>query len=150
MSDIHEQSKLLRRAMQLNGTFSALSGLVFLAFSEQLASFQGLELTAAPQIAETGMTLLAFAVFLFVSAHVFREKRILLLLSGVIAVALDVLWVAASAYSIAAGTPPMNLAGKWTTVILAVLVLDFAIFQCLGLRRIWKPVRSTGARAEVS
>jgi hypothetical protein len=122
--------------MQLNGAFSTLSGLVFVAFSQQLAAFQGLGAGAAAQITETGIGLLGFAAFLFASARFLREKRVPLLLTGAIAVTMDILWVASSAYTIAAGVPSMNLAGKWMTVILAVFVLDFAVFQFLGLKRV--------------
>jgi hypothetical protein len=144
MSDLRSKSKLLRRAMQLNGVFSTLSGLVFMAFSAQLAAFQGLEASAAPKLIEGGVVLLGFAAFLFAGAHFFREMRTPLLVSGAFAVALDLLYVANNAYALAAGVPSMNLAGKWTTVILAVLVLDFAVLQFLGLKRIWQRVPDAG------
>lgn len=137
MSNTALDSGLLRKAMQFNGIFSTLSALVCLLFTQGVATFMGFGSEGVERVASQGVTLLIFAAFLFATSSGFtKNKRTLLLVCGSVAVLLDVVWVVGSANVLVTGVMPLSTPGKWGVAVTAVFVLDFAIFQSLGLRRI--------------
>ncbi len=137
MPDIMSDSRLLRKSMQFNAVFSLLSALTCLFFSEGVAVFIGLGADAGPEIIGLGISLLIFAGFLFAaSSERSAGKQQFLVRAGAIIIVLDILWVVSSAYVLLRALMPLNLVGQWTVAIIALLVLDFAILQSLGLRRV--------------
>ncbi|MCP4422934.1 MAG: hypothetical protein GY803_00435 [Chloroflexi bacterium] len=120
---------ILRRAIQSNGAFSGLSGLVFALGGKAVAAFIGLDSSAV--LTGLGIVLILYAVDLFwVASRPEIDRRL-----GWTAVILDIVWVVGSYAILLAGWPPLTLAGKWTIALLAEVVGVFAIWQYIGLRR---------------
>lgn len=127
----HTQDRFstLRRAIQSNGAFSALSGLVLALGGKTVAAFIGLESSAI--LTGLGIVLMVYAVDLFwVASRPEIDRRL-----GWTAVILDVAWVVASYAILLIGWPSLTVAGKWTIALLAEAVGIFAIWQYVGLRR---------------
>lgn len=116
---------LLRRALQANVVFSTLCGLAWVAGGEALGRWFGREVSMAAD----GFGLLVFAALLAVLAS--RERIPAPL--AVIVVVLDVLWAADAFAKVASGT--FSTAGAWTMGLIALLVVDFAVVQALGIRQ---------------
>ena len=119
----------LRRAMQSNGAFSGVSGLVLALGGKSVAAFIGLDSPAV--LTGLGIVLILFAVDLFWAASRPEIARWM----GWTAVILDVVWVVGSYAIILIGWPSLSVAGKWTVALLAEAVGVFAIWQAIGLRR---------------
>jgi hypothetical protein len=128
-------SRLLHRTLRGNAIFSIISGAACLADSGPIGAFLGLG-SAAP-IAILGAVLLVYAaILLWDTARAPISRR-----TAWIAIALDIDWVIGSILLVAFDPVGLTLAGKWAILILADLVLAFAVAQYVGLRR----ARSSGA-----
>ncbi len=139
MSTIAVNDSLLRKSMKFNGVFSGLSGAAFLLFSQGLAVFMGLGADGAVQNISLGASLLFFAGFLLLtSSNWTQEKRRILIFSGEIAILLDVLWVLGTVAVLLGDFFPLSVGAKWMFAIIGIFVLDFAIFQAVGLWRVLK------------
>ncbi len=137
MSEFILNSGLLRKSLQFNGLFSGLSALICLFFAESIATFLGLGVEKSGEILGQGVSLLIFSIFLFLAASQLTEnRRKVLLICGAIAIVLDIIWVIGSANVLINNLLPLSASGKWTVGIIALFVLDFAIFQSLGLKKI--------------
>ncbi|MCI0390070.1 MAG: hypothetical protein MOB07_15070 [Acidobacteria bacterium] len=119
-------SHLLRRALQANGVFSALSGLLLIAASGRIAALIGIE----QSLWLTGLMLLLFAAGLFRNAGRAEINQT----EVRIAVALDVAWVIGTAGLIFAGV--FSATGNWVVALVGDVVLLFAVLQFLGLRKL--------------
>lgn len=130
MSAHRTASSLLRRALQANGAFSALSGVVLIVAAEPLSAVLGLKMPAI--LIGIGAGLLVYAAALFRNAlgATINEAEALL------AVILDAAWVAGSLVLILAGR--LSVVGNWMVAIIADIVLLFAVLQFYALRRIRK------------
>jgi hypothetical protein len=128
MNTDRRPSHLLRRALQANGAFSALSGLILLAAAQPLAALLGL--SHPMTLVGVGISLLLF------SAGLWRNSRreTVNQMEALLAVALDVAWVAGSIAVIFAGV--LSPTGNWMVAIVADIVLLFAVWQFLGLRKL--------------
>lgn len=143
MSTTILKSRLLRKSMQFNGYFSALSAAICLFFAQSVAKLIGLGAEGSGEIISQGITLLVFAAFLLIASSKLTEgKRVALLVSGSIAVILDVAWVIGSIPILLNDLMPLSTAGKWIIAIITLFVLDFAIFQSLGLERLLRSKKS--------
>ena len=125
-----ERSTLLRRALVANALFSGASGALLALGARPVAIFLGLE--NALFLTITGVLLLLYAAGLLYVATRPTVNRA----AAWMAVALDLLWVAASAAILLGGWLPLTTAGRWAVGIVAELVALFALFQYLGLRRL--------------
>jgi len=121
-------SRLLRRALQANGLFSALSGVTPFSAAGPLSALLGPVEPVHLRILGAG--LLAYA------AGLFRNARRDSIRTGEawLAVGLDGAWVLGSGGLLAAGG--LTSAGNWTVAIVADFVLLFALLQFVGLCRI--------------
>ena len=119
------QSHLLRRALQANGVFSSMSGLILIAASDRIAALIGIE----QSLVLIGVLLLIFAASLFWNAR----REMINRTEAWIAVVLDVAWVIGTMALIFAGV--FNSTGNWVVAIVADLVLLFAALQFFGLRK---------------
>ena len=119
-------SQLLRRALQANGVFSALSGVILVIASSRIAALIGIE----QSLWLTGLLLLLFAASLLRNA----ARAEINLTEAWIAVALDVAWVAGTAALIFAGV--FSATGNWVAALVGDVVLLFAVLQFLGLRKL--------------
>lgn len=120
------KEKLLRYTLIANGIFSALFGLALILFEGFIIKLFGIEYT----FAQTGVSLLVFAAFVFFTA---LRKPISPRLVWTI-IGMDVAWVIGSVIVI---LMPIYIStpGIWTIAIVALFVADFAFFQYKGLRK---------------
>ncbi len=128
MKSAHEKSLLLRRALRGNGVFSTVSGIAFIAGAKPIATAIGFDYPLA--VGLIGASLLLFAAGVFRNAARERISRI----EASLTVAGDLVWVVASGIVIALGF--LSTTGNWAVAVVADVVLVFAIFQLVGLRRI--------------
>ena len=122
-----DKQKLLRRALQGNALFSAISGALILAINRTLVEFLGLPSSAS--LTPLGIGLLVYAGWLLWNAR--REK--IRIVDAWMAVALDMVWVVGS-YALLFAVR-FSSSGKWVVALVAEAVLVFAVMQWLGLRR---------------
>jgi hypothetical protein len=119
-------SSLLRRALQANGVFSALSGVILLLASGRIATLVGID----QPLWLLGLLLLSFAAWLFRNAR----RAVLNQAEAWLAVAFDVAWVIGTATLIFAGV--FSTTGNWLVTLVGDVVLLFAVLQFLGLRKL--------------
>ncbi len=137
MSSHRNASALLRRSLQGNAVFSAVSGLALTAYGKPLAALIGLE--QAQILLGVGVSLLLYAASLFRNAA--REQ--VSAGEAYVAVAMDVAWVLGSVVVIALG--PLNRTGNWTVAVVADVVLLFAVLQFAGIRRMQRSATISSA-----
>jgi O-antigen ligase len=121
-------SKLLRRTLQANAAFSALSGIIAIAGAKLLSSLLGVNVSSL--LIGLGIALVAYAAAL--SSNACREN--IKLQEAWLAVVLDAAWVIGSVMLIFAGA--LSTTGNWLAAIVADVVLIFAVLQFLGIRRL--------------
>ncbi len=121
-------SKLLRRTLQANAAFSALSGIIAIAGAKPLSLLLGVNVSSL--LIGMGAALLAYAAGLFLNAR--REN--IKLQEAWLAVIMDAAWVVGSVILIFAGT--LSTTGNWLVAIVADIVLLFAVLQLVGIRRL--------------
>jgi uncharacterized membrane protein len=127
---ISDGQTLLRRALQANALFSAISGAFLFALNRALVEFLGLSNNVS--LAPMGIGLLGYAGWLLWNA---RRERIKIAAAW-IAVILDLVWVVGS-YAVLFAVRFTN-GGKWAVALVAEVVFLFAVMQWLGVRRIGK------------
>jgi hypothetical protein len=127
-----EHQDLLKRALTGNAVFSLLSGLVIVFANRWLVNFLGLSASISLGLGAIGISLVVYAVLLCLST---RRSHIRIS-NAWLAVVMDVLWVLGSCALVM--VVPFSAAGKWTVILVADLVLLFAILQWLGIRRVQK------------
>ena len=126
----NDKSTLLRRALFGNGTFSTISGLLFLIAAGSVARFTGIEPPFTFRV--LGIGLLGFAAFLFwQSAQKVLDQREVKTI-----IVADLLWVAGSVFLLLTNWLPLTSGGWWGVAIIADVVAAFAVLQYVGLRRL--------------
>ncbi|MCB0034684.1 MAG: hypothetical protein KDE51_11715 [Anaerolineales bacterium] len=120
-------STTLARALQGNGIFSAVSGLISLAAARPLAEVMGIPSSMA--LAVLGILLLGYAASLLTAVR----KPAHALKIGPAAVGMDLLWVIGSIILLLSGWLPLTTAGTWIILIIGDIVLGFAGWQAYGL-----------------
>ena len=128
--EIEESQGLLKGALIGNAMFSGLSGAAILLANRWLVKFLGLPDKVS--LAILGVSLIVYAAVLWFNAH--RPK--IRITDAWVAVVMDAVWVLGSYMLI--WVVPFSLAGKWVVALVAELVLAFAVWQWLGIRRIRK------------
>jgi hypothetical protein len=131
-------SATLRLAMKANGSFSGLSGLGLILAAGRLGPALGVNRWVLIVI---GVLLVMFAASLWRSATRVRVEPA----EGRVAVWADGGWVVGSAVVVAAG--PLTPWGNQLVGVVAVIVLAFAVWQHLGVRKLTdaaRAPRSTG------
>lgn len=118
---------VLRRALQVDGVFSFLSGIGLIVGADFLAGLLGLQSTAI--LIVIGVSLLLYATGLFINVR----RAIINRREAIAAAILNFAWVAGSAVVIALGV--LTATGNWLVAIVADVVLLFGILQIYGLRR---------------
>ena len=125
---------LLRRALLGNALFSTVCGLVLLAGAVPLGPLLGVP---SGVLALVGASLLPFAWTLNRHARAARVPRG----QAWWAVGLDLAWVVGSAALVLGRLWPLEPAGTWSVIVVADVVLLWALLQTAGL------VRSRGAES---
>ena len=128
MSTLHRSDHpLLFFAVSLNAGFSALSGLLMTAMPGTVNTWLGYDYP--PQIRETGLMLIGFAVWL--GSILYRRRtrfaEILLITGG------DFLWVAGSAGLLLINPDVFSSSGAALFALTALVVLAFALMQTRAL-----------------
>ena len=124
----HDSTRLLRYSLRANAAFSTLSGILFAAKGARIATFLG-GVTAA-DVTSVGVSLLAFAAgLLWLSRQAPIPEG---LVRAVIAA--DLAWVVGTGAAVAAGV--FSGPGNTAALLVADVVLVFAVLQGLGLRRV--------------
>lgn len=121
-------SRILRLALRANATFSTVSGLTFALASTAIAAFLGA--IPAAEVMSVGLMLIGFAAFLVWLS--LRPSIPAPLVLGVIAA--DLGWVVGTAFVVFAGV--FSNGGAIAAVLVANVVLAFAVAQWIGLRRL--------------
>lgn len=125
---MNDPQRLLRNSLRANGAFSTLSGLVFSLGAGSVAPAIGL---GDPRIlVAVGVGLLGFAAFLFYvssrpSVHLPTAMQI---------VWADLAWVVGTVPLVLIGV--LSREGVIAAIVVADIVLLFAVLQYLGVRRI--------------
>jgi hypothetical protein len=128
--EIEESQGLLKGALIGNAMFSGLSGAAILLANRWLVKFLGLPDKVS--LAILGVSLIVYATVLWFNAR--RPK--IRITDAWVTVVMDAVWVLGSYTMIL--VIPFSLAGKWVVALVAELVLAFAVWQWLGIRRIRK------------
>jgi hypothetical protein len=123
-------SSLLRNALFIDSVVSFISGLAFLLFSKAIASFLGLP--ASWIVIVLGIVAVVYSIEIYLAA---RAEPVNTRIAKV-AIYGNLIWVLASVVLIFANLVPFAIAGKWAIAIAADIVLVFAIFQYIGLRKV--------------
>lgn len=121
---------LIRAAMRANAFFCGISGLLLTAFYGPVAAFLGLPEPLI--ILGTGLMLILYAPFIFKVSQQHPVPKLL----AIVIITLDVIWVLGSSVLIFADITPITTGGKWAVAIVADIVVLFAVFQYIGLRRV--------------
>jgi hypothetical protein len=119
----------LRRVLQANGLFSAMSGLILTFAAGPVSSFLGLDMPFV--LAAIGISLLFYAFGLFQTAARDPLNRQFVMM----AIILDIAWVAGSALILFTPWISLTVSGWWDIAIVADIVAVFAALQYYGLRR---------------
>jgi hypothetical protein len=117
-------------AVEFDGLFCVLMGLLFLLDANGVSQFMGAE--SATVIGALGLGTLLYGIALLYD--VFKGKVNARLLQ--VAIGLDVLWIAASIILLVAAPAALSTEGRWTVVILADIVGVLGIWKYVGLRRL--------------
>ena len=117
-------------AVEVDGLFCVLSGLVFLLGANGVSQFMGAQ--SASVIGVLGLGTLLYGIALLYD--VFKGKVNARLLQ--VTIGLDVLWIAASIILLVAVPAALNTEGRWTVLILVDIVGVLGIWKYVGLRRL--------------
>jgi len=123
--------RFLRVALRVDSIASALSGLAFLGTQEMFENLYGLP----PAVTvPTGVFLLVFAagVWLASSPRTLNPKAVIAV------IALNIIWVAATIVTLAAGLLPLTALGVGFAIVQAAAVAVIAELEFIGLRKIGK------------
>ena len=120
-------ASFLRRALQVDGVFSFLSGVILIIAAEPIASLLGLQNDAI--LIGIGIALLLYATALFLNVR----RAVISRSEAIFAAVLNFGWVAGSAVVIAWGV--LTTTGNWLVAIVAEVVLLFGILQLYGVRK---------------
>ncbi len=138
---ITAHSNVLRRALQANGLFSVLSGVVLAVSPAQVSSFLGLDMPGL--INFLGAGLIGFAVALFWLAAEPRIRRSLALT----VILLDIAWVVGSILLLINDIVSFTSHGMWAIAIVSGIVAVFAALQSYGLHRSYDTSQPAALRA---
>jgi len=133
-SQFEERGCLLRRALLGNALFSTLSAITILLAPRWVLRLLGLSQSLSLRV--LGFSLIAFAVALVINARRPQVKTS----DAWAAVIMDVVWVLGSGALLF--LVPFSTSGKWVVVLVADLVLIFAILQFAGIRKIQKSLHT--------
>jgi hypothetical protein len=124
------QSTFLRRALQLDGAFSGLSGIGLTVTAGPASSFLGLD---RPWIVLVlGLILVLYGgTLLYAAAQDRLDRRF-----AAAVIALNIAWVVGSGLILFTPWLPLTVGGWWAVALVADAVAVFAALQYYGLRRL--------------
>jgi len=119
---------LLRKALLGNATFSILSAAIITFYKNSLTGWLGISKDFDLLFLAIGLAI--FAAWLLMNAG----RKQIKVVEARIAVVMDIVWVALSIPVVIFA--PLSSQGKWIVAVVAEIVLTFALFQWIGIRRI--------------
>jgi hypothetical protein len=124
-----QHKSMLHTVLRFNAAFSGIFGLLFLALPGMFSEMLGI--SSPTIIIVTGVLLLIWEVTVFsmVKHVVISPASVWVVIAG------DLIWVLGSIGLLLGGWLPMTSTGKWFVAIIADIVLVFAVFQFIGVRR---------------
>lgn len=128
MTSATRNDQLLRRALMANTAFCALSGVIFAAASSWVGDRTGIDPTLV-RVLGIGLVVYAAVLFKWSSREILRPAEAWMAIAG------DVIWVVATLGLLAVFTDEFTTTGIVVTIVLALIVGDFATVQWIGLRR---------------
>ena len=121
-------NRTLRLALQANGIFSMVSGLISVVFADALADFMEID---ALVLRFVGVGVLVFGVTVYwFGRHDTVEPGF-----AIFTTIADILWVIGSLVLVVAYPDLVSSGGNGLIVVVAAVVLALAITQFVGLRR---------------
>ena len=121
---------LLRRAIQADGLLGGIaSGVLFTLAANPIASFMGLANSLPIVVIGLGLIVWGVALLWLSSRPVIERQFVTTIL------AINVLWVIGSFIILAADLFGLTTGGRWAVLIVADVVVLFAIAEFVGLRR---------------
>lgn len=129
VSTQREPAWLLRRTLQINALISGLTGAGMALASGAVAQLLGL--AGSLPIALLGIDLVLFGAWVGYEAL----QPALRLRRAWVVLALDIVWVVASALVLALDPFGLSTIGKWAVAAVADVVALFALGEYVGLRR---------------
>lgn len=120
---------LLHRVFLVNSLSSAIAGIAFVVASNPIANLIGVANPLAVLVIGVGLLLFAAGVFYVVSQPTINRRAAWLIFE------LDVIWIVSSAIILLTDAFGLSTAGRWLVLILADMVVIFAIIEFIGLRR---------------
>jgi hypothetical protein len=121
---------LLHRILWINSLSSAAAGTAAVVASGPLASFMGVATPLALMILGLGLLLFAGGVYYTATRETINRRHAWIIFE------LDVAWIIGSALILLTDAFSLSTGGRWAVLILADLVLAFAIVEFIGLRRL--------------
>ena len=128
MRQSNRPSRFLKYVLRSNAIFSFLSGIAVAVFSTSLAELMGL--TSAMILNYMGLILCGFAIYVWIYATRQTWTHVRMIIFQ------DLLWVMGSITLIFTNPFDITAEGLWIIAIIAMVVLDFALLQVWGVRRI--------------
>lgn len=119
----------LRRALQGDGLFGILSGLIVALGAAALSKWMGLESSGILVISGLGLIAYGFALFWYSSNRPLTRSFALTIIG------INILWIIGSIFLLTANPLPLTTEGRWLVLLAADMVVCFAIWQFVGLRR---------------
>ncbi len=130
-----DQTQFLRRALQADAIFSALSGALAIVDAAPIAALLGFATPAATNIVMAiGVGLLVWAALAFWISTRPKPSRglVFMIIDG------NLLWVLATIFLLLSGWLPFSTTGKWAIALVADAVGLLALLQYVGWRRLTK------------
>jgi len=127
-----KKSSFLQRVLKVDGTFSAVSGVLFVVGAGPLAAFLGLNATWPLLVIGIGLLLYGADLWYFATREQLNPTWVK------VSISLDAAWIVASWLILLAGLPELTTAGKWAVAIVADAVMVMAILKYVGLRKMRK------------
>lgn len=128
-TDQPARASLLRRALQADAAVVGVSGIALLAGSSALGALFGIP---AIYLAALGLAFLPYGAAI---GYVASRSRINRRFAWAVII-LNAIWAIDSLILLASGMMPLSATGWWFVLVQALIVIDFAIVQYIGLRRI--------------
>lgn len=122
-----DSSRLLRKALLMDGLVSGVSGLVLLVAPGAVASFIGAP--SSGLMVAVGVVLLVFGLRVVLSARQDPPRRRV----AAVILALNVAWLLGTVVVVAEGW--LSRQGNWVLLLVGDVVLVFAALEAIGLRK---------------
>ncbi len=130
MNQPSNSKTFLKNVLRINALFSFSSGVLTTTFSGKLSEIMGW--TSATIFYFMGPILCGFALYVWLQSNRQSDSHIKMIIFQ------DLLWVMSSVIVMFTNPFGITVVGLWLIAIVALIVLDFALLQMWGVRRMTK------------